>query len=97
MIRVLIRTGIYRSSSSKEIQLSAVTWLVDKRSFEFTMGFSDGFYETWLTPSVEIKKISFSCDVVEVSVKSERDMETLAEELISMDKRCRDSCSNVRM
>ncbi len=56
MIRVLIRTGIYRSSSSKEIQLSAVTWLVDKRSFEFTMGFSDGFYEAWLTPSVEIKK-----------------------------------------
>ena len=97
MTRVLIRSGIYRSSPSKEIQLSTVTWHVDKRSFEFAMGFSDGFYEAWLTASVEIQKLSFSGGVAEIFVKSERDIETLSEELVSKDKRCRDSCSNVRM
>ena len=97
MVRVLIRSGIYRSSPSKEIQLSTVTWLVDKRSFEFTMSISDGFYETWLTPSVEIKQLSFSGGVAEIFIKSERDIGALAEELISMDKRCSENCSNIRM
>jgi len=97
MVRVTIKSGSYRSSPYKEIQLSTVRWLIDKRAFEFTMGASDGFYETSLTPSVEITKLSFESGCVEILVKSERDIETLAEELVSMDIRCSESRSNVRM
>lgn len=61
------------------------------------MSISDGFYETWLTPSVEIKQLSFSGGVAEIFIKSERDIGALAEELISMDKRCSENCSNIRM
>lgn len=97
MLTVYIRTGIYRSSKSKRIELSTLRWLTEQKSFEFTKGILDGFYETSLTPSVTVEKIAFTGHSVEVFVASEQDVEVLASELIDMDERCTESRSNVRM
>ncbi len=96
-MKIIIRSGIYRTSPSKEIELSDLRWLTQKQSFEFTMGGYDGFYETSLSPSVKVEKLSFSDGVAEIFISSEKEIETLANELLTMNEKCCRSRSNVRM